>query len=338
MAADIALPDRIVAHGHWTVEGAKMSKSLSNSVDPAAQISMYGADSLRYFLLRASRLDADADFSPAAATKTHNSELANQLGNLLSRALAPAFLHHLPAAEPEPEPAHEASSALVALVREAAEAAGASFDACEFNLGIDRMLLVLHEANRRFSEAEPWCRLAAGDTDGVRRALIDTAFAVQAYAIVMQPVLPGACRAVLDALRVGPASRGLEHIRRGCVDLGGLAASASTCRGLFPRLGGRGILRERRRQRQRRGGAQTDDKVLLWYAGGAGRVTAADYCDIFLTHDAPRVRKDHNAGWKHAVQVRAHFLGTRPAAVLDCACSHEPGGDAAHRRRARQGL
>lgn len=88
--------------------------------------------------------------------------------------------------------------------------------------------------------------------------------------------------------------------------------------------------------------------MTKYYCGMLGLVLfdtlwfCLDYCDIFLTHDAPRVRKDHNAGWKHAVQVRAHYLGIHCFSSLPItnisADSHEPGQDAAHNRRNRTGL
>ena len=87
MALDLPLPGNIFAHGWWTVEGKKMSKSLGNMVDPNAMAEKYGVDALRYFLFREVPFGLDGDFSEEALVNRINTDLANDLGNLLSRAL-----------------------------------------------------------------------------------------------------------------------------------------------------------------------------------------------------------------------------------------------------------
>ena len=85
MAAGVELPKTIFAHGWWTVDGQKMSKSLGNFVDPNLVIDQFGLDAFRYFLLREVAFGQDGDFSIAALKQRINSDLANDLGNLLSR-------------------------------------------------------------------------------------------------------------------------------------------------------------------------------------------------------------------------------------------------------------
>ena len=87
MSAGIDLPKKVFAHGWWTVEGTKMSKSLMNVVEPNRLIDEFGVDPLRYFLLREVPFGLDGDFSLNAMTQRYNSDLANDLGNLFSRAL-----------------------------------------------------------------------------------------------------------------------------------------------------------------------------------------------------------------------------------------------------------
>ncbi len=87
MALDMELPGNIFAHGWWTVEGRKMSKSLGNVVDPAGMVEKYGVDAFRYFLFREVPFGLDGDFSEDALVGRINSDLANDLGNLLSRTL-----------------------------------------------------------------------------------------------------------------------------------------------------------------------------------------------------------------------------------------------------------
>ncbi|NJD90480.1 MAG: methionine--tRNA ligase [Geobacter sp.] len=88
MAAGLPLPKKVFAHGWWTVEGQKMSKSLQNVVEPNMLIDRYGVDAVRYFLLREVPFGLDGDFSHSALVNRINSDLANDLGNLLSRSTA----------------------------------------------------------------------------------------------------------------------------------------------------------------------------------------------------------------------------------------------------------
>jgi methionyl-tRNA synthetase len=88
MAAGLPLPKKVFAHGWWTVEGQKMSKSLQNVVEPNMLIDRYGVDAVRYFLLREVPFGLDGDFSHQALVNRINSDLANDLGNLLNRSTA----------------------------------------------------------------------------------------------------------------------------------------------------------------------------------------------------------------------------------------------------------
>ena len=88
MGMERAFPQSIFAHGWWTVEGQKMSKSRGNVVDPHAMVEQFGTDAFRYFLLREVPFGQDGDFSLTAFHSRYHAELANNLGNLVSRTLA----------------------------------------------------------------------------------------------------------------------------------------------------------------------------------------------------------------------------------------------------------
>ena len=87
MSAGLKITDTVAAHGWWTVEGEKMSKSLGNVVNPSEEIKKYGLDSFRYYLMREATFGQDADYSKKAMVQRINSDLANDLGNLLNRTI-----------------------------------------------------------------------------------------------------------------------------------------------------------------------------------------------------------------------------------------------------------
>ena len=88
MAADLPLPKKVFAHGWWTNEGNKISKSLGNVIDPFQLVDKYGIDQIRYFLLREVPFGNDGDFSKSHLVHRINSELANNLGNLVQRVVS----------------------------------------------------------------------------------------------------------------------------------------------------------------------------------------------------------------------------------------------------------
>src|SRR6185312_13331610 len=116
MAADLAPPKRIFAHGWWTNEGQKISKSLGNVIDPLRLIETYGLDPLRYFLLREVPFGHDGDFSHAQMIKRINTDLANDLGNLAQRVLS-MINKNRGGRVPEPGPLAPADETLLAAAR-----------------------------------------------------------------------------------------------------------------------------------------------------------------------------------------------------------------------------
>ena len=105
MAAEIELPERVFVHGYLLMEGEKMSKSLGNVLDPFAVIDRFGADALRFYLLRDVPFGQDGSVSTASFELRYESELANELGNLASRTIAMVARYRdgaVPAGDPDP--------------------------------------------------------------------------------------------------------------------------------------------------------------------------------------------------------------------------------------------
>ena len=112
MSAGLEPPKQVFAHGWWTVEGQKMSKSLGNVVSPASLIEKYGLDQTRYFLLREIAFGSDGDFSHAAMVRRINHDLANDYGNLAQRVLS-MIAKNCGGVVPSPGPLADADQALL---------------------------------------------------------------------------------------------------------------------------------------------------------------------------------------------------------------------------------
>ncbi|BDV42567.1 methionine--tRNA ligase [Geotalea uraniireducens] len=155
MAAGLPVPKRVFAHGWWTVEGQKMSKSLQNVVEPNMLVDKYGIDAVRYFLLREVPFGLDGDFSHAALVHRINSDLANDLGNLLNRSTA-MVNKYFGGTLPAPGPFTEVDTAF----RAKAEAMIEQLDTCinelAFSKGLQAIWEVISAGNKYIDETAPW--------------------------------------------------------------------------------------------------------------------------------------------------------------------------------------
>jgi methionyl-tRNA synthetase len=155
MAAGLPLPKKVFAHGWWTVEGQKMSKSLQNVVEPNMLIDKYGVDVVRYFLLREVPFGLDGDFSHTALVQRLNSDLANDLGNLLSRSTAMA-VKYFDGVLPSPAALTESDLALKGKTEEMVANVDACLDDLAFSKALQAIWEVVSAANKYIDESAPW--------------------------------------------------------------------------------------------------------------------------------------------------------------------------------------
>jgi methionyl-tRNA synthetase len=205
MAAGLEPPRRVFAHGWWTVEGQKMSKSLNNFIPPQMLVDKYGVDAVRYFMLRELPFGSDGDFSHRAMVNRINGDLANELGNLAQRVLS-MINRNCGAAVPEPGPLTPADETLLASVGGLLPRVREDFAEQSFHRALEAIWQVVAEANRYVDEQAPWA-LRKTDEARMRTVLYVLAETVRQLAILVQPVVPGSASRLLDQLAVPATAR-----------------------------------------------------------------------------------------------------------------------------------
>jgi methionyl-tRNA synthetase len=199
-AAGLEPPKRVFAHGWWTFDGQKMSKSLGNVIDPHAMIAKYGLDQLRYFLLREVPFGQDGDFSQAAMQRRINTDLANDLGNLAQRVLS--FIQkNAGAVVPTPGPFTPADDKMLAAVKGLLPVVRAELQVQSFHKALDALWQVVGDANRYVDEQAPWS-LRKTDTARMNTVLYVLVESIRNLAILCQPYMPQAMAQMLSLLGV----------------------------------------------------------------------------------------------------------------------------------------
>jgi methionyl-tRNA synthetase len=233
MALGIPLPRSILAHGWWTAEGQKMSKSLGNFVDPNAYVDRYGVDALRWFLVRELAVGNDGDFSARRFEARYDGDLGNEWGNLLSRVVTMIGKFSdgkIPSPESESGGPSEARAAADAL----SSALPGRLDAMDLQGICEDAMAVLRAGNRHVDATQPWKAAKDPAKAGfVRDALYTIAESVRVASAALQPILP--MKALKAMCQLGaPAANDLRTALR----WGGLVPGAQTVKAdvLFPRM------------------------------------------------------------------------------------------------------
>jgi methionyl-tRNA synthetase len=193
-ACGIALPKTILTHGWWLASGEKMSKSIGNVIDPLSVIDEYGPDAFRYYLMREMTVGQDSDFTLERFLVRYTSDLGNDLGNLVSRALSmvgrytDGIISHATISE-EPE------IALKAHWERVAPQVQAHYDGLEFHLALDVLWTFVRELNRYAETRAPW--KLSKSTDTTDRQRLETTLSLlceglRLVSVLLEPVMPAA--------------------------------------------------------------------------------------------------------------------------------------------------
>lgn len=201
MAAELPLPKCIVAHGWWINKGAKMSKSIGNVIDPFALLDTFGADPVRYFLLRDAPFNGDGDFSEEAVKGRLHADLANTLGNLTLRVIS-LFLKHKDSLS---DPFYDDD------FLDQAYALEADLKKCMHTYKITQFCETLWsfiaECNRYVDSTKPWVLAKEGNTKNLTKVLYSCLEALRCIGIYITPIIPNTATKILDALGVIQAQR-----------------------------------------------------------------------------------------------------------------------------------
>ncbi|HCE59429.1 MAG TPA: methionine--tRNA ligase [Wolbachia sp.] len=210
LAAELPLPKQIAVHGWWLNEGEKISKSLSNVIDPIALATEFGVDQLRYFLLREANFGQDGNFSKKNMISRINSELAHNIGNLVQRTIS--FLH-------------KQCAGVVPIIDQNLLKNDENLLNCkpildqvmkhllkyEFNHIILLIINIASEANAYIDKSAPWT-LSKIDKDGMNLVIYKLLEYIRIIGILLQPIIPQSAKKILDQLKIPAEQRNLESL------------------------------------------------------------------------------------------------------------------------------
>ena len=234
MSMEMPLPKKVYGHGWLVIDGGKMSKSKGNVVDPYLLADMFGVDALRFFLLRTFPFGSDGNFSNELLISTINTDLANDLGNLVSRTTA-MVEKYFGGTLPVEREADALDDELVSMIKTTGAKYAAQMDAFQLHLALEEAFKLIQRANKYIDESTPWV-LARDESKRARLATVmyNLLEALRVSLIMLKPFIPASCEKAFAQIGADENSTAWENV---CV-YGVLPATVSVHKGetLFPRI------------------------------------------------------------------------------------------------------
>ena len=235
-AVGLEPPKNIFAHGWWTVNGQKMSKSLHNVVEPNQLADQFGVDVIRYFLLREVPFGLDGDFSHKALIGRLNSDLANNLGNLLNRTVN-MMKKYFDGIIPIPATPGDEDSELENKAREVVDEVRKLYDELSFNKILQKIWELVDTTNQYIDKTGPW-NLAKTDEgkERLKTVMYNAAESLRILGVLLFPFMPKSCESLM--LQLGVKKTIEEQGMRSLDNWGNLPSDTKTqkAKQLFPRI------------------------------------------------------------------------------------------------------
>lgn len=272
MAADLPLPKRLFAHGWWTKDGEKISKSLGNVIDPvelvekvcfctilpvvpvsvlhrfhndvswlsrfshtilfAVGLVQYGVDQTRFFLMSEVNFGSDGDFSHEKMVRKVNTNLSNELGNLCQRTLTMVYKYCDMTIPMELQPLREEDETILSKAKSLRITCGESISTQAIHNYVAAMVSMIWDVNKYFDEMQPWA-LRKTDPKRMETVLYVLMEVLRCCAILYQPIIPTSANKILDLLGVPKEQRTFDHIDKGSIRKG---ATIVKPQAVFPRI------------------------------------------------------------------------------------------------------
>ena len=210
MGAGLEPPKRVFAHGWWTNEGEKISKSLGNVIEPRHIVETYGLDQVRYFLLREVPFGNDGDFSHRSMVNRINSELANDLGNLAQRSLSMVG-RYCDGTLPEPGDFSDADNEILTHAARVLDDVRTHMDNQAFHEALETIWVLVRAANAYVDTQAPW-KLHKEDPARRDTVLYVLAETIRHLGIYIQPFMPDSASRMLDILAIPEDARDFTRV------------------------------------------------------------------------------------------------------------------------------
>jgi methionyl-tRNA synthetase len=231
MAADLPVPKKVFAHGWWTNEGQKISKSLGNVINPFDLVQSYGVDQVRYFLMREVPFGNDGDFSTSQLINRANSDLSNNLGNLFQRVVSMIVKNCDGKIPHKPEVFLKKDLVLINSIKNSLNHYRNLIDNQKFDQVLKDIWIAVSDANKYVDEQAPWS-LKKHNFNRMEIVLYSLIETLKQIAIILQPFIPISSEYMLDHLSISNDCRQFNSIDVFIKGGGSISIPSS----LFPRI------------------------------------------------------------------------------------------------------